>query len=251
MPLRPVVDGVAWLEHQGVFVRVVSDLGWHSKWVSQSPNPSLVPGATSGDITVTLRNTGTKTWTRGVPGQQAAIGIRNDDRTWASLGVGWPDANRPALQTEATVAPGANGTFTFKLRAPQTPSTYVLSLRPVIDGTTWLDDEGVFVALIVSNGARPSLTTTIVQGGLRNAWDVAFAPDGRMFVTERVGNLLVYQSAAPGAVQLANNAIVGIHANGEAGLMSIELDPDFANNSFLYACASRDDEGEWRNPVLR
>lgn len=251
LPLRPVIDGVTWMEHQGVFVRLVSDLGWHSRWVGQSPNPSLAPGATSGDITITLRNTGTKTWTKGVLGQQAAIGIRNDDRTWASLAVGWPDPTRPAAQTEASVPPGATGTFTFKVRAPQTPSTYVLSMRPVIDGTTWLDDEGLFVAVTVSSGARPVLSTAVVQAGLRNAWDVAFAPDGRMFVTERVGNLLVYQSGLPGAVQLANNAIAGIHAEGEAGLMSVELDPSFATNSYLYVCASRDDEGQWRNQVLR
>ncbi|HEU5288905.1 MAG TPA: hypothetical protein VFV20_10920, partial [Candidatus Limnocylindria bacterium] len=98
LPLRPVVDGVTWLEDQGVFVRVVSDLGYHSKWVSQSPSPTLGPGETSADITLIFRNTGTKTWTKGVLGSQAALGIRNDDRTWASLAVGWPDATRPAVQ---------------------------------------------------------------------------------------------------------------------------------------------------------
>jgi glucose/arabinose dehydrogenase len=251
LPLRLVADGVTWLEDQGVFVRVVSDLGWHSRWVSQSPNPALAPGATSDNITVTFRNSGTRTWTKGVAGQQAALGIRNDDRTWASLAVGWPDATRPAVQTEAVVAPGQLATFTFKVKAPQAPSTYVLAMRPVIDGVTWLDDEGVFVAVSVSGGVRPLLVTTSVQTGLRNPWDVAFAPDGRMFVTERVGNLLVYASAAPGAPQLANNAIAGIHPNGEAGLMSVELDPAFATNAFLYVCASRDDEGQWRNQVLR
>lgn len=251
LPLRPVVDGVTWLEHQGVFVRVTSDPGYHSRWVGQTANPSLAPGATSADITITFRNSGTRPWVKGAAGQQANLAIRNDDRTWSSLAVNWLAPDRPAAQTEATVAPGANATFTFRVRAPQTPSTYILALRPVIDGLTWLEDEGVFVGVTVAGGARPVLTTSIVQSGLRNAWDVAFAPDGRMFVSERVGNLLVYASAQPGAVQLANNAIAGIHASGEAGLMSIELDPDFANNAYLYACASRDDEGQWRNQVLR
>ena len=251
IPLRPVVDGVAWLEHQGVFVRVVSDLGWHSKWVSQSANPSIAPGTTSDALTITLRNSGIRTWTKGVAGQQAAIGIRNDDRTWSSLAVDWPDTDRPAIQNEATVAPGQNGTFTFRLRAPHTPSTYVLSLRPVIDGTAWLDDEGIFVSLTVSNGTRPVLDTEIVQSDLRSASDVAFAPDGRMFVTEKVGNLLVYQSAESGAAQVANDAITGVHSSGDAGLMSVELDPSFATNAYLYVCASRDDEGQWRNQVLR
>src|SRR5262249_29594727 len=78
IPLRPVVDGVTWLEHQGVFVRVVSDLGWHSTWVGQSANPSLAPGALSDALTITLRNSGTRAWVKGAQGQQAAIGIRND-----------------------------------------------------------------------------------------------------------------------------------------------------------------------------
>jgi glucose/arabinose dehydrogenase len=251
IPLRPVVDGVTWLEHQGVFVRVVSDAGWHSRWIGQSPNPSLAPGTTSADLTVTFRNTGTKTWTRGVVGQQALLGIKNDDRTWSSLAVSWPDAARPAVQNEPTVPPGADATFTFKVKAPQTPSTYVLALRPVIDGVTWLEDQGVFVSVTVNGGVTPNLSTSLVQAGMDHPWDLAFAPDGRMFVTERVGNLLVYQSGMPGAVQVANTAITGVRAEGEAGLMSLEFDPAFAANSYLYICASRMDEGQWRDQVLR
>src|SRR5919197_2372462 len=117
---------------------------------------------------VTIQNTGTKTWTKGVLGQEARLGIKNDDRTWASLAVNWLSPDRVAAQTEATVAPGQNATFTFKVRAPQTPSIYVLALRPVIDGVTWLEDEGVFVSVNVSGGARPVLATAIVQQGLRN-----------------------------------------------------------------------------------
>ncbi len=250
IPLRPVADGVTWMEHQGVFVRLTSDLGYHSKWVSQTTNPQLGPGETSGDITITFRNSGTKAWTKGVTGQQANLGIRNDDRTWSSLAVNWLAPDRPAAQNEATVAPGATGTFTFKVRAPQAPSTYVLALRPVIDGVTWLEDDGVFVAVSVSGGARPVLNSFVFRSGLRNVWDVAFAPDGRLFATERVGNLLIYASTQPGAVQLANLAVPGVRENGEGGLMSVELDPAFATNGYLYLCASRDD-GTYRNQVIR
>ena len=251
LPLRPVADGVTWLEHQGVFVRVISDSGYHSRWIGQSTVPELVPGATSEPITVTFRNTGGKPWVKGVLGQEARIGIKNDELTWASLGVGWLSGSRPAAQTETIVAPGANATFTFKVKAPTTPSTYVLALRPVIDGTVWMEDEGVFVAIAVTGGATPQLTVTTLHSRLVFPWDVALLPDGRMLVTERVGNILVYQTTAPGALQLANNQVVGSRQNGEGGLMGIAVDPDFAANSFIYVCASRDDEGQYRNQVLR
>ena len=251
LPLRPVVDGVTWLEHQGVFVLVTSDAGYHSRWIGQTNVPGLAPGVTSEPITLTFRNTGGRPWVKGVLGQEARVGIKNDELTWASLAVDWLSGSRPAAQTESTVAPGANATFTFKVKAPTTPSTYVLALRPVIDGTVWMDDEGVFVAITVSGGATPRLTVTTLQSGLSLPWDVAPLPDGRMLVSERVGNLLVYQSTAAGATQLANNPVVGTRENGEGGLMGIAVDPSFATNSFIYVCASRDDEGQYRNQVLR
>ena len=58
-------------------------------------------------------------------------------------------SDRPAIQSEATVAPGGIGTFTFQVRAPSGPGTYAFHLRPVIDGLTWMEDEGVFLIITV------------------------------------------------------------------------------------------------------
>lgn len=253
LPLHPVLEGVQHLEDEGVFVLVTSDLGFHSAWVSQSPYPVLQPGQTSAPLGVVFRNTGTQTWTKSVLGQEARLGINADDAQWAPLAVDWLSANRVAAQTETSVPPGATATFTFRVRAPQSPGIYRLHLRPVVDGAWWMEDQGVFLLITVPApaGSVPRLAATIVQSGLRIPWDVAFAPDGRMFVTERVGNILVYASAAPGAVQLANAAVPNIRASGEAGAMSIELDPGFSANGLLYVCASVQDGGQWLNQVLR
>ena len=97
----------------------------------------------------------------------------------------------------------------------------------------------------------PRLADTVVQSGLSIPWDLAFAPDGRMFVTERVGTIIVFESGAPNARRLSSTPVPQMRALGEAGLMGIALDPAFATNSLLYVCASRTDEGEWRNQVLR
>jgi glucose/arabinose dehydrogenase len=106
--------------------------------------------------------------------------------------------------------------------------------------------------------ARPSLSgpavplsETVIQSGLIVPWDVAVAADGRMFVTERPGTITVFESTMSNAKRVATTQVGGIHAMGEAGLLGITLDPDFSANQLLYVCASRTDQGEWRNQILR
>lgn len=148
--VRPVVDGVAWLEDQGAYVPVTTRVDYHSAWAAQSPYPTLAPGAQSGVLTLTFRNTGSQTWTRGTLGQEARLAVNGDNTMWAPLGVGWLSANRVAAQTETSVAPGALATFSFQVRAPTTPGVYNINLRPVIDGVTWMEDQGVFLTITVA-----------------------------------------------------------------------------------------------------
>jgi hypothetical protein len=150
IPLRPVVDGVAWLEDQGVVVSVATTVNYHSRWLTQSPYPTLRAGQVSVPLSISFLNTGGQTWTKGLLGQEARLGVNRDNETWAGLGVGWPSANRVAFQSESSVPPGAVGTFRFQVRAPTTPGIYAINLRPVIDGVTWMEDQGVFLYVTVT-----------------------------------------------------------------------------------------------------
>jgi len=151
IPLRPVIDGVAWLEDQGVFVPVTTVVDYHSRWVSESAFPTLRVGEVSGPLSIVFRNAGSLSWIRGTLGQEARLAVNQDNAQWAALGVNWLSANRVAPQTEATVVPGAIGTFTFQVRAPMTPGLYAIHLRPVIDAVAWMEDEGVFLYINVTN----------------------------------------------------------------------------------------------------
>ncbi len=75
--------------------------------------------------------------------------------------------------------------------------------------------------------------TLPVARGLRNPWSVAFLPDGRMLVTERVGFLRLI-----GADGVLADAVVGglpaVDNRGQGGLLDLALDPDFATNSLIY-----------------
>lgn len=99
-------------------------------------------------------------------------------------------------------------------------------------------------------GTIPPLTSSLVQGGLTHPWDLAFTPDLRMLVTIRSGEVRVYANGNAGGALLGTTTISNVRAEGEAGVMGIAVDPDFATNRFVYVCASRSDNG-WRNQVLR
>jgi hypothetical protein len=148
--LRPVIDGLTWMEDQGVFMSMTVDFGYHSAWAGQSAYPKLRANEVSGPLTISFTNRGTRAWVQGATGEQANLGIGGDDQSWSALGVSWLSANRPARQSESVVAPGAVGSFTFQIRAPSTPGTYAIYLRPVIDGVTWMEDDGVFLFVDVA-----------------------------------------------------------------------------------------------------
>ena len=72
----------------------------------------------------------------------------------------------------------------------------------------------------------------VIATNLEVPWAMAFAPDGRMFVTERPGRVRVFQQ---GQV-LAQPALVldDVAAVVEGGLLGIAVHPDFASNQFVY-----------------
>ncbi|KAG0511051.1 MAG: putative quinoprotein glucose/ sorbosone dehydrogenase, partial [Nitrosopumilales archaeon] len=69
-----------------------------------------------------------------------------------------------------------------------------------------------------------------VAENLEIPWAIAFDPDGRIFVTERVGKLRVIEDGKlnPEPVKVLN---VGI---GEGGLLGLALDPNFEENHYVY-----------------
>ena len=134
----------------GSVAAVPTDSGLHSAWVGQTSVPALQPADTS-TVTLSFRNAGSKTWTKGVAGSEIALGIPGDSTAYSAMGMnaGWPSANRVAVQNESIVAPGNVATFTFSVRAPLSLGTVNMRVRPVIDGVTWMEDQGVFLIVTV------------------------------------------------------------------------------------------------------
>lgn len=74
-----------------------------------------------------------------------------------------------------------------------------------------------------------------VATGLQVPWGLAFAPDGRIFVTERAGSVRVIKD---GRLLPAPWATLEVAAAGEAGLMGIAVAPDFEMSRAVYVAAT-------------
>ena len=90
------------------------------------------------------------------------------------------------------------------------------------------------------------LRVEVVQDGLEHPWDIAFADDGRMLVTERIGRVLVFASGGSNAELLSTTTIPDVRAELESGLMGIAIHDDA-----VFICASRDPGDAWRVELLR
>src|SRR5688500_14337002 len=71
-----------------------------------------------------------------------------------------------------------------------------------------------------------------VVSNLEVPWSIVWAPDGRMFFTERPGRVRVYEKGQLSASPLVT--IPDVEESGESGLMSMALHPDFASNRWVY-----------------
>ncbi len=83
------------------------------------------------------------------------------------------------------------------------------------------------------------LHVEVMSRDLERPWAMAFLPDGDMLVTERVGRLRLVQDG-----KLDPQPITGlppVYSAGIAGLMDVELHPDFAENRLIYLTYSKAD----------
>lgn len=111
-----------------------------ASFISQSGVPtSMTRGATT-TVTIVMRNTGSETWTANSL-YRLASESPEDNRNWGR--------NRIIL-TSGSVAPGADGTFTFTITAPATAGTYGFQWRMVKEGVLKFGTRSTLINIAVN-----------------------------------------------------------------------------------------------------
>jgi glucose/arabinose dehydrogenase len=94
----------------------------------------------------------------------------------------------------------------------------------------------------------PNVTVSEVARELRIIWSLRWAPDGRLFICERRGRLLVLK---PGAAKPEVYARLSTALGGESGLMGLALHPDFPRQPFIYVMYTARKTGGGVNRISR
>ena len=82
-----------------------------------------------------------------------------------------------------------------------------------------------------------------VVGGLDHPWGIAFLPDGRLLVTERDGGSLRIVGRDGELVDEKVKGAPYVSTYGQGGMLDVALDPDFADNGFVYLSYAEPGEG--------
>lgn len=73
--------------------------------------------------------------------------------------------------------------------------------------------------------------TLVIGAGLEGPSGFEFAPDGRIFVLQRTGEVKIYKN---GALLPQNFAVLPSIAEGDRGMIGIAFDPQFNSNHYVY-----------------
>ena len=88
-----------------------------------------------------------------------------------------------------------------------------------------------------ANAQQNNFKIETVKSGLERPWSLNFAPDGRLLFTGRYSGNLSSLNVQTGEVKVLGN-VGNVRADGEGGLMGMELDADFAKTNRVYLCYS-------------
>jgi hypothetical protein len=134
---------------------------WAAAYRAQSYSATMTPGSTA-IVWAEFTNQGSQTWTH----SSTKLGTSGpQDRSSPFCNIpNWLSCSRPTDVDQSSVATGQVGRFTFIMKAPATPGTYVEKFRLVQEGVTWFGPEITWTINVPESG--PDTTPPSVPTGL-------------------------------------------------------------------------------------
>src|SRR5688500_16482409 len=97
--------------------------------------------------------------------------------------------------------------------------------------------------------AKLEVSTEKLYEDFKNPWGMAWLPDGRMLVTERAGEILVFKDDKYTGEKLSG--VPEVFNQGQGGLLDITLHPNYKDNQWIYISYSKPVEGGATTAISR
>ncbi|MEO5978095.1 MAG: PQQ-dependent sugar dehydrogenase [Chryseolinea sp.] len=103
--------------------------------------------------------------------------------------------------------------------------------------------------VVDSTAANNSFKVDTLYKSFINPWGMAWLPDGRMLVTEKSGEILVFKDDKFTGEKL--NGVPAVFNTGQGGLLDIKIHPNYKENGWIYISYSKPVEGGATTAVAR
>jgi glucose/arabinose dehydrogenase len=104
-------------------------------------------------------------------------------------------------------------------------------------------------AASTDTSADANFTVQKLYTALSNPWGMAWLPDGRMLVTERSGDILIFKNDKYTGQKLVG--VPKVFNQGQGGLLDIKLHPDYNKTKWIYISYSKPVEGGATTAITR
>lgn len=85
----------------------------------------------------------------------------------------------------------------------------------------------------IHNTEEVSFQVQTFIDGFEIPWGMAFMPDERLLVTDRIGDIWIVEKDGTNKVKVVGE-IPNVRSKGQGGMLDVEIHPDFINNSYIY-----------------
>ena len=104
--------------------------------------------------------------------------------------------------------------------------------------------------------ATTKLSSKIIFSNLHHPWGMDFLPNGDIIITEKRGNLFIFQKNEKKSSQKwfkkkVNGLPKKIKQYGQGGLLDVIFDPQFKKNNFIYFSFAEQKKGKYSTAVMR
>ena len=116
-----------------------------------------------------------------------------------------------------------------------TKTRFGCCLFGILSFSTWTAAPGTWAAEVETLQTTKGTNVQVerLAGGLKHPWGMAFLPDGRLLVTERNTGKLYFLNA-DNTLSEPLQGVPEVRAQGQGGLLDVALDPNFAENGYVY-----------------